>query len=343
MTTSPPRTGALAALVVLAALFATVVLMEVQPQLPDSLARFVEVFLRALELVASFVGIVAIWYAIEHKLEIANVRDALSDQLNHLRVVANSVTTRYRGPFPQHIAEIVLLVESANRGDHISAVADCVDYGSFFGPHLHDELFRALKRAAENEVVIHLAAVGPLSTMTYNSRVSEEAFSVLLVNGDFRRDLVQYLASIREDRAFLAWLRKELGNGAATLIQWVRQNDVQLGIENATAALSLTRCLAICEDRDLDFGPADEQAFTMLLRCRELYFEKELTQSGVTVKRFPSAGRAAIFFWLVGDDDAVFTLGDTGAQTRGLGFRTRDTKLIEVLRDAFRSRWDTAP
>src|SRR4051794_3569745 len=71
--------------------------------LPKDFRQELAIVMHALELAAAVVGLVAIWYAVEHKLHIDGVRDNIEDALHTLREVANAATTRYRGPFPQHI------------------------------------------------------------------------------------------------------------------------------------------------------------------------------------------------------------------------------------------------
>ncbi|HUZ08220.1 MAG TPA: hypothetical protein VMV89_12125 [Candidatus Paceibacterota bacterium] len=81
------------------------------------------------------------------------------------------------------------------------------------------------------------------------------------------------------------------------------------------------------------------EAFGKMLMCHHAKVEKELLDAGVEIPKpkHNAAGQnnPGIFFWMQDDVDAVFLLSLVGAKTRGLAFRTRDAKLIEILKSTF--------
>lgn len=74
-------------------------------------------------------------------------------------------------------------------------------------------------------------------------------------------------------------------------------------------------------------------AFGKMLMCHHKKVEKRLRDAGVDIPQpFGPETNPGLFFWLQDNLDAVFLLSHTGTTTRGLAFRTRDAKLIEVFK-----------
>ncbi len=51
-----------------------------------------------------------------------------------------------------------------------------------------------------------------------------------------------------------------------------------------------------------------------------------------------SRDNPGLFFWIQDEAEAVFLLSRTGATARGLAFRTRDAKLIEIFKATFEEK-----
>lgn len=63
-----------------------------------------------------------------------------------IRDILNAIATRFVGTFPEHLRQIVDMVERAEHS--ILILTDCVDYGGMY-PALHNKLFHALVDARE--------------------------------------------------------------------------------------------------------------------------------------------------------------------------------------------------
>lgn len=304
--------------------------------LPKEVRQELEVIIGALELAAAVVGLVAIWYALEHKFHIDAVRGNIEDALHTLHTVANAATTRFRGRFPQHIRDLSQLIDSAERGDKVSVVVDCVDYGSFFGPRLHQELHNALRRAVKTQAEVSIALVGPLRSLTYNSVLADRNLTDLVFEQSFAEQFPLFLEALRHDKTFREWLRLESERSLPT---WLRLNSMD-SAKIDECVKKLPTCMAVCEGMEREPLLSDDVFYETLLHSREAFFEGQL--SGVTIKRFRHTHRPSTFFWIV-RGAAIFTLGDTGMEARGLAFGTHDQKLVEIFESGFDRIWNSEP
>jgi hypothetical protein len=74
-------------------------------------------------------------------IAIASWREAV-EQNEEIKDISNSLPTRYIGPFPDHLDDIIELVEKAQ--NKFCIMTDCVDYGSFSHPEKHNKLIQKI-------------------------------------------------------------------------------------------------------------------------------------------------------------------------------------------------------
>jgi hypothetical protein len=271
-----------------------------------------------------------------------------------LRDLLDRVWTRHCGEFPQHLHEIVELVENAGPGDSIDIMADCADYGSFFAPALHEATFQALVAATTRQVKVRLLACGPLHHITHNHPFWENSFGDLLSKPRFQKVLRQFLACIRADTRFRAWLRTCATDATCLtpLRKWLNgfrskldKTDLPTPVTEKALTLHLQQCADLADGAG-EFEAAHGAAFTLLLLCREKYFEDRLKGGlAVDVARLPSHP-ITLFFWMATRGsrprEAVFMFAETGDEKGGLAFRTRDPELLDVFTRTFQKRYAEA-
>jgi hypothetical protein len=119
----------------------------------------------------------------------------LEKQHSELEVIAKSISTRYIGSFPNHLKDIGELAGHAEKTFCI--LADCVDYGSFSHPKLHDEVLEKIKAARAAGVVVRIliycdpapfSRSSPFFGKTYEELIADEK-----LKGTFIKILDDYL------------------------------------------------------------------------------------------------------------------------------------------------------
>jgi hypothetical protein len=263
-----------------------------------------------------------------------------------MRGLLEKLGTQLIGKFPTPLADIALLIDDAEEGETIEILADCADYGSFFAPTRHDAVFRAIGRAhAVRHVNVRMVISGHLHHITHGSPYWEKSFDELHHDPDFRKHLSMFLTFARNDGEFKDWLDRHiiLPEAAAELLHWLNNyhgHSIPTVEPFPLTAIQLRELLATCQAvcvEQKELAPSDGHTFTMLLLCREKYFEGLLrTVVGVKFDRFIEPTN--LFFWMRSRHDApveaVFTYVDAGDDTRGLIFRTRERELLRVFRGA---------
>jgi hypothetical protein len=264
-----------------------------------------------------------------------------------MRVLLEKLGTQLIGRFPAPLADVALLIDSATDGDTIDILTDCADYGSFFAPAHHSAVFHAIGRArVDRHVSVRMLVSGHLHHITHNSPYWEKNFDDLYRDPEFRKHLNAFLAVARADDEFKHWLERHLNlpEAAADFLQWLNNNqdptkptgDLPSSLTAALLRELLATCHAICVEEQ-ELKQSDGPAFTLLLLCREKYFEG-LLRTVVAVDFRRSTEQTNLFFWMRSRHDtpqeAMFTYIDAGDDTRGLIFRTRERELLKVFRGA---------
>src|ERR1039457_3003444 len=117
-----------------------------------------------------------------------------------------SMSTRFIGEFPDHLDRITTLIHSAVV--RIDALADCVDYGSFFRPEAYDALRRAIREAHETRgLPVRILVCGEVHAICAASAWCRRSFQDQYADADFADRLKHYCEVIqREQTGFMKFL-----------------------------------------------------------------------------------------------------------------------------------------
>jgi hypothetical protein len=200
-------------------------------------------------------------------------------------------------------------------------------------------LLSAIQKAAnDRDIKLRILVCGTPQPITHNSNYFDTDLGKSLQNLRFSQYLAVYIDLLSEETNFREWL--ENSRNDKVLEDWVRSCMARLApgilVEFAEC---VDFCVAVCEGGQT-FIKGKDIEFKMLLLFRERWFERCLESiEGVKVLHQPDKDEA-VFFWLQDQEtEAVFVFADSGTQTRGLGFRTRDAGLLRIFESIFQDRW----
>jgi hypothetical protein len=97
--------------------------------------------------------------------------------------IARSMSTRYIGPFPDHLDDIVEVVQRADRD--VVMMADCMDYGSFWRPETHTKLHDAVKNAVRKKISVRILVGGEPEAITRSSHLRTSDFDKIYATTEF--------------------------------------------------------------------------------------------------------------------------------------------------------------
>ena len=86
--------------------------------------------------------------------------DQLAEQAGELRRLGKCLSTYRKGPFPKYLRQIGKLAKKADPGDHLDILVDCLDYGSFFAPKVHQKVRDQICSAQQRGVVLRIIVCG---------------------------------------------------------------------------------------------------------------------------------------------------------------------------------------
>jgi hypothetical protein len=232
-------------------------------------------------------------------LAVVSWREAF-EQNKEIHEISHSLPTRYIGKFPDHLKEIIKLVECSQ--NKFCIMADCVDYGSFSDPELHRKMIRAIETAkTERKVDVQILMCDDPQHLSRGSPFRPKwlaGWSVLYADREFRQCLNEYYelnpefdpykSKINEQEASKHYFQKMLMTHHAKIYSYLRK--IHIPIYDWPYEKNL---------------PEDEKVMT------------------------------GLFFWMTDDTEAVFLLSHTGTTAPGLAFQTRDAKLIELFKSTF--------
>lgn len=114
-------------------------------------------------------GVSAIADSVKQAKETKYQRDKLEETTSNLKQISQALPTVYIGKFPKHLAAIKSIVE--NSYEQLCIMVDCVDYGSFSDPKLHDELLKSIINAKTNKpkLKVQILLCGKMQAITRNS------------------------------------------------------------------------------------------------------------------------------------------------------------------------------
>jgi len=297
----------------------------------------IQVFLKWFEsytstLILTFLGmaltIVALLMAFRHS--------------NKLGRIANSLSTRYVGSFPEHVHKIYRAVQDAQ--ESIVVFSDCVDYGSFSQPREHAKLLRALQ-----------CALDP-SRFTFPVRLWRKLLG--------RRRAVSV--------NFLIWGKPQLISTAnrlnsSTSFAQAAPHAVKAFVKGLSlyqkefvkeyqSQFDVLKHLAENDHTDWT-SPAAKQACEDVQQALHMWEVRLLTSKGAIVDgqffestlagdksdlstRLANVPKAEYFFWIIDDEKAVVLFTDPGEDA--LAFFTQDFYLLKLLRHTFKQKYADA-
>jgi hypothetical protein len=264
------------------------------------------------------------------------------EQRKHLQRLDESLSTRRVGHFPQYVREIANL--AANTTVSLEILVDCLDYGSFFAPQVHQLVHDSIRFAGRRAAVrILVCGKIPEPFTGPSGHVIEEYkkdYSIL------KEYLTTYLEVLGKE-GFINWM-EALNNPTRTKFQgfsasWFgdewRPSDLQK---------TLIECVEVCRGkRPLDDDEESAFIFTTLLQARQLWFAEELLRD-VEIRSL--AAEEQIYLWIqdkikqrVGiGDNALFTFAKAAHGPGQLGYRTHDSDLLETFKAIFDERCKAA-
>ncbi len=321
----------------------------------------------ALDLLTIYLAVSGIHYAWRHDYELGEQTHNLINQVAQLKQLEGSLSTYRKGPFPKYLSEIGKLARTAC---HFDIMVDCLDYGSFFAPEVHQRVHNNICMAAKKPgVTIRILVCGELPepfTGPSGQRLREYE--------DHEELLKNYSLMLKNDKGFNGFLQ-DLATSATTTFSefattWFKGNAPGLPL--------LEICRQVCAI-NVDAGGSDTnntsaltadddgwQVLQTLLQIRQFWFARDLRRAGVEIRAYPVADRQPasthqsepIFFWIKYKkkgvdkqfiskereitDDALFTFANAARGKGQLGYSTHDEDLLNTFRAIFEDNWEQA-
>jgi hypothetical protein len=292
---------------------------------PHKYERFGEIVgFSITDVLTIYLAVLAIHFARHHNRDLKRVEGALS--------------TYRKGSFPHYLSEIGKLAESACCLD---ILVDCLDFGSFFAPDVHETVHNQICKLARNHARVRILVCGkrpePL-TGPSGMKLREYKNAGTLVKN--------YCQVLRNDPGFKDWIAT-MGSPDDEIVKrfnvaWLEKPGLEL-----TAELR-DQCIAVCSGR-LGLGTSEGDPLRrILLQLRQLWFAKDLPRFGVQIRA--QSTPEPMFFWIryknEGEkdrhvsDDAMFTFAVAARGPGQLGYSTHDPDLLNTFRAIFEKKWN---
>lgn len=125
--------------------------------------------------------------------EMEKQRKELEKATEHLVEISKSMSTACLGTFPKHLDEITKLVERSH--SRLCIMADCVDYGSFSAPSLHESVLQSIKvaRGKKPEVKVQILLCGDWQHFSRSSPYFGKKYEDLLTDPELKDAFVACL------------------------------------------------------------------------------------------------------------------------------------------------------
>lgn len=227
-----------------------------------------------------------------------------------LESIKKSVSTRYVGEFPDHVGKITTAIENASV--RVDALADCVDYGSFFRPKEFESVASAIEATAKR-LPVRLLICGNTQPISRASAWACRPFPDRIKDTDFGDTLLRYVSTLRNEKGrFRKFLQSAID-----------------------ANPSYYNCLLEFLNSE-EFKSDGEEPLNKLLLLRHAWFVDRFGDADIK-KHCESTD---VFLWIIDGVEAVFLFTYPAADA--LAFFTRDPSLIRVLTGMFNTRWKNA-
>lgn len=262
--------------------------------------------------------------------------------------VRNALSTRYIGPFPDHLNDIIEVVRGARK--EITILADCVDYGSFRGLNLSKALVEEICARREEPRTVRFLVWGRWQTMSRANKFRDER---LRLDRRFRCYVLYFLQSLlRYERPLVYEFYEEYRACGREILSgttnWVRPPALirMQSVLHFWFLYGKLKPAGIHPTMHYRPGNSLEDRVANVLRVlrrfvdqgREPTADEIAKEIGESEKE--SVSDPEVFFWIADDREAVFLLPRHGQDA--LAFRTSDYRLISALRDMFEEKMKAA-
>ena len=233
-------------------------------------------------------------------LSLVSWREAF-EQNRDIKDIQASLPTHYIGSFPNHLKDIITLINDAK--ESIWILTDCVDYGSFSDPVAHEEVVQAIlavrkkntvrKEKKEKEVKIEIRICGEAQPISRSSEFWDE-----WQHSDDNDSTIW--ERLRDKRVF----QKRIAD-------FCEYNEIE-GFDSKN-----------CSRKDFK---------TMMMKQHEIV----KIRLGVTSEPYENLEYLpGLFFWMKDETEAVFLLSQTGPRNQGMAFFTRDIRITVILKNTW--------
>ena len=201
------------------------------------------------------------------------VSDAENGENERSNALGYALSTSRKGPFPLYLSEIGTLAKRAHRLD---ILVDCLDYGSFFKPDVHQtvhDIVCEVAKTIEVRILVCGEVPQPLTEPSGRSLSKDE--------------LDTYCAALREDKGFSRFLEELAFPENVTF-----KTFETTWFKTPPPSGSLDACRRVCSpgSASLTAGAEDRRILETLLQIRQLWFARQLRHAGVLIYADPQGG-----------------------------------------------------
>lgn len=285
------------------------------------------VFFAALEVLAFLLSVIAILFS--------------WDAFRKLRKIEQALPTHYVGQFPEHLEEVTDLVNSARRS--VKVFGDCVDYGTFGAPNIHDDYMAAIR--SKGEKVQYLVWGPPQAFSIANKFLNDremtkrflEHLSAKHVAITRKSSIFRKLVRASGLTAGVKFSKKQEGPAVEYFVDELpvvhglcAKKDARFknGICKHVTTGQILDCLKPFSGPDVFLQqPAIRDA--LMLTLHEWVHQKyESAKVSIKIDRRENL-KPTLLFWIADKHEAIFLVPTE--TTHGLAFRTSDHNLIDTL------------
>lgn len=210
------------------------------------------------------------------------------------------------GEFPGHLRNIIDMIKTATTS--LDVMIDCVDFGSFSDPHLHDEMIQAICKASRDDhIAVNMLITEKPAPISRGSSYYGKGLEELEKEPEFQETRDRYLAfhqvfqnkPLTDDVDFIKILQDHQ--------EICRRNLYDAGVKiYGLDGKPIQKCLAV----------------------RTLYKRRSKEER-------PSPHKSDLFFWIVDGKKAIFLLSNTAPSGWKMSFQTKNPDLVNILNRIF--------
>lgn len=223
------------------------------------------------------------------------------EQLKEITLIEKSLPTRYIQSFPNHLRDIIRLIENAKVSFVI--LTDCVDYGSFSNSEYYERVIESIETLHKRVgVKVEIRVCGPPQAISRcsefrrhweDSENNPHKWEKLLHSSRFHRRFSHFMARFG-DR-----IKMNIDIESCKRDQFVEMMRRWHSIE-ATRLETADYEAKVNVYKNLQYMPG-------------------------------------VFFWMRDGEDAIFVLSHTGSGKQGMAFQTHDERILNILKGVWKN------